>query len=171
MGKDNAPIPNATDEQFPTLQDASEMPRSPPKNMRRKCNEIEKTPERDNRTEHNPNINSVTPGATAMESTRLNKEPKKTKLQQTMIGFLNERMGAKEEIAKQPVVKVVATKRAQNGKRLILSGEKQRKLSEKAEKSRKEAAEAIKEEEAKAEPPRSRSHSQKEGTRPERPPP
>ena len=77
MGEDNAPIPNATDEQFPTLQVAAEMPRSPPKTMRRKCADIEKTPERSNRTEHNPNINSVTPVATEMESTRRNKDPKK----------------------------------------------------------------------------------------------
>jgi len=92
MGKDNAPIPNATDDQFPTLQVASEMPRSPPKTRRRNCADIEKTPERNNRTEHNPNINSVTPGETEMDSTRRNKDPKKSKLQQTLLGFLNERM-------------------------------------------------------------------------------
>jgi len=92
MGKDNAPIPNATDEQFPTLKVAAEMPRSPPKTMRRKCADIEQTPERNNRTEHNPNINSVTPGETEMDSTRRNKDPKKSKLQQTLLGFLNERM-------------------------------------------------------------------------------
>ena len=60
----------------------------------------------------------------------------------------------KEEIAKQPVVKAVAAKRALNGKRLVPSGEKQRLLREKAEKSRKEAEEAIMEEESKGGTPK-----------------
>ena len=48
MGKDNAPIPSATEEQFPTLAEAAKVPRSPPKTMRiakssRKCDDIAKT--------------------------------------------------------------------------------------------------------------------------------
>ena len=92
--------------------------------------------------------------AEGLESSRKNKDPKRTKQQQLLIGFLNDRKATKEDITKRPVVQAVTVKRAANGKRLLLSGERQRRLSEKAKQSRKEAEEATMEEESKGGTPK-----------------
>ena len=135
MGKGDAPLPINSKDHFTSLEEAAAMPSSPPKTLRlsRKSKDITKTPERNNKTNRTSLINSVTPTADWPSSSRINRVPKRTKQQQSLFAFLDNRTKSKEQLTQRPVVEEVKARRAANGKRLIPSGEQQRLLHEKAE--------------------------------------
>ena len=155
MGEEDKPPVIDSVEYFPALGSTEGTPSSPPKPKRllRKADDITTTPDRANKTNSTPTINHVTPTAVGPGSSRINKDPKKMKNQQSLFAFMANRRASKDQITERTVVGQVKTTRLENGRRLVPAGEKQRLLHEKAKQSRKEAEEAAQREEGMADAP------------------
>ena len=91
----------------------------------------------------------MTPRTAEATNSRENKDPKRTKMQQTIKGFLEEVNKNKQEKIQRNVVAQVREKRLQSGRRLVPSGASARIRAERAAQAMKEAEEANKDERSK----------------------
>ena len=117
----NIPGPNEYDAQYPPMDTANATIHSPPKTSRvtRKEGAIEKKPDRTDDANNGKGTKSVTPRTAEATNLRENKDLKRSKMQQTIKGFMEEVSKNKQEKIKRNVVAQVREKRLQSGKRLV----------------------------------------------------
>ena len=116
----------------------------PPKLNRatRKAGAIEQTPDRMDGVNNGEETNHVTPKKTESKSSRENKDPKRTKMQQTLNTFKKKLEKNKQEKSQHNMVTQVKEKRLKSGRRLVPSGLTAKIRTERATRSRKEADDA-----------------------------